>query len=386
MSVEKHISRQIVTAMLLMVALIGLPAGPVVERGFGFFEKIGDGSWVTWNSAAASPLSSQPVLAENVFDQVYPVAEDDPAYRCLESRWRGTTYGLKDHTIFYADGFYYGVSIYHAPYRYEDQFAYARSADLCSWTELSPILTERTPGTWDEFQVWAPHVIKGQSPETADTYFMFFTGVTRAGTQSIMLATTTTPHIPESWVDQGVTFQPHHDGMIWPGWGKWADARDPMVLWAHGRYYLYYTGLDVDGGIVGAAVADNPFGPWEDLGAIVTTPGAIPESPTVMERDGFFFLAFNRTVDHTGPVMSMGLSAVGPWSEAWPLTPGWAHEFFQSVDGHWLTSYLTTYEVTVDLIDWEQRGTIYYPVLRIPPNRIYLPQITGQPQPEDSEE
>ncbi len=304
--------------------------------------------------------------------------ESDPDYNCLASQWRGDAYGLKDHSIFYADGYYYGVSIYLSAQDYEDQFAYARSTDLCTWTELAPVLTERRPGTWDEFRIWAPHVIQGNTPETADTYFMFYTGVTQDITQSTMLATTTTPADPASWQPQGMVFQPNHPGMDWAGRGAWSDARDPMLLFSNGRYYQYYTGLDVGGGIVGIAVADSLYGPWTDLGATVTTPGAMPESPTVLERNGFFFLVYNLSGDGTGPQMVMGPSPTGPWSAPWTLSPGWAHEFFQAADGTWITSYLTDLSVTIDAVYWEQRGSIQVPALRIPPKVLFLPQLMAQ--------
>ena len=38
------------------------------------------------------------------------------------------------------------------------QFAYARSADLCNWETLTPILAERVPESWDENVIWAPFV------------------------------------------------------------------------------------------------------------------------------------------------------------------------------------------------------------------------------------
>lgn len=303
------------------------------------------------------------------------VLEADSAYPCLPSRWQGSTYGLKDHTIFYADGYYYGVSIYLGEDTYETQFAYARSRDLCTWTELPPILTHRQPGAWDEFRIWAPHVIRGRTREYADTYFMYYTGVTNDITQSMMLATTKTPADPDSWQPRGMVFQPNHEGMVWPGRGQWSDARDPMVYWKDGRYYMYYSGADVDGGIVGLAQADNPYGPWTDMGSILTLPGAFPESPTLLERKGFYFMAFNQRISDTGEKMVMGLSPTGPWNEPWDLEPGWAHEFFKSVEGNWLTSYLTDYSVTIDVVDWEQQGSIEIPVLRDLWEEVYLPQI-----------
>ncbi len=306
-----------------------------------------------------------------------PAQTDPSADKCLPGHWSGAGYGLKDHAIFHADGYYYGVSIYLSAQNYEDRFAYARSADLCTWTELPPILTQRTPGTWDAFRIWAPFVIRESDPSaTNPLYFMFYTGVTPEITQSIMLATTATPQDPASWQPRGMVFQPDHPGMVWAGAGKWSDVRDPMVVESQGRYYLYYTGLDVDGGIVGVAVADSLLGPWQDLGATLTLAGAMPESPTVLQKNGFFFLAYNRTGDGTRSEMRMGPAPIGPWSDPVPIHLGWAHEFFQAADGRWMTSYLTDYSVTVDLLDWVRRGTINWPVVRFP-WQIWLPQVVA---------
>ena len=204
-----------------------------------------------------SLASHEPVAALDLVASAGQVIDE-----CLPSHWVGSEYGLKDHTLFYADGYYYGVSIYLSQQNYEDRFAYVRSQDLCTWTELSPILTERTPGTWDAFRIWAPFVIREGDPSAIDPlYFMFYTGVTADITQSIMLATTPTPQDPASWQPQGMVFQPQHPGMVWAGAGKWSDARDPTVLYSQGRYYLYYTGMDVGGGIVGVGVADSLSGP-----------------------------------------------------------------------------------------------------------------------------
>ncbi len=241
----------------------------------------------------------------------------------------------------------------------------------------SPILTQRIPGTWDAFRIWAPFVIREVEPTGGDPmYFMFYTGVTADITQSIMLATTTTPHDPASWQPQGMVFQPDHPGMIWAGAGRWSDARDPMVVYSQNRYYLYYTGLDVDGGILGVAVADSIFGPWQDLGPTLTLAGAMLESPTILEKNGFFFLVYHRVLDGVGPEIRMAPSPTGPWTSPIPVALGWAHEFFQAADGSWMTSYLTDYSVTVDRLEWVQRGTIYWPSVRFR-WQIWLPQVAA---------
>ena len=83
--------------------------------------------------------------------------------------------------------------------------------------------------------------------------------------------------------------------MVYAGEHAWSDNRDPMVFKYEGDYYLFYTGLDVDGGIVGVAKASSLSGTWEDLGAILPPePGAMLESPFLFSKDGFFYLYYNR--------------------------------------------------------------------------------------------
>lgn len=268
---------------------------------------------------------------------------------CEQPGWFPTSFGLKDHTVFFADGFIYIMSIYWPD---EDRFAYARSTDWCNWEDLGPILTERTPGAPDELAIWSPFVLENQG-----TYYAYYTGVTRHFTQSIMLATSQNPADPASWQEQGVIFQPNHDSAIWEA-NEWADCRDPMVLLDGDVFYLYYTGRDAgaDGahGIVGIAQASSPEGPWTDLGATITSP--VPalfqmlESPTVYNFQGYYYLFANNTAQ--GEEYRFAVDPTGPWSAAYQLRPGWAHEVWTAEDGGSYTSYLTSYIVTISPLTW----------------------------------
>ncbi len=275
-----------------------------------------------------------------------PVGVSPP---CTHPGWFPDEFGLKDHTVFWHDGYYYLASIYIPR---ENRFAYGRSADLCSWEDLSPILSQRIPGTWDEMAVWSPFVY-----EEGGVYYMYYTGVTSDFTQSIMLATSTNPADPTSWQPRGMIFQPHHAGMIWQN-GQWANCRDPMLLKVVDTYYLYYTGLDQDGGIVGIATSSSPLGPWYDWGAILTltTPNAMAESVTVALHDTFYYLFYNDTSQ--GQRYRIGATPSGPWTEAQPFRPGWAHEVWLGQDGYTYTSFLTNYTVTISRLTWDD---FYYP-------------------------
>jgi predicted GH43/DUF377 family glycosyl hydrolase len=181
---------------------------------------------------------------------------------------------------------------------------------------------------------------------------MYYTGIKGPYpylTQSIMLATSPNPADPNSWEQKGMIFQPDHADMVWKD-NAWADCRDPMVLKVDDTYYLYYTGRDKAGGIIGIATSPSPIGPWQDEGAVITIDGApIPESPTVFENEGTYYLFYNER----GEYFRMGAGPNGPWSDEVPFQPGWAHEVWTGQDDLIYTSYLTDYSVTISPLTWD---------------------------------
>ena len=160
-----------------------------------------------------------------------------------------------------------------------------------------------------------------------------------------------------------MVFQPNHLDMIWED-GKWADCRDPMVLKEGNTFFLYYTGRDVEGGIIGLATASTPGGPWVDWGQILIfsddIPQRTPESPTVFVHDGFYYLFYNSIGEH----YQIGASPAGPWTDEHPFTPGWAHEIWAGVDGQNYASYLSDtndenrFTVTISPVNWD---SYFYP-------------------------
>lgn len=291
----------------------------------------------------------------------YPVGNTSASITgvpCDNPGWRPTDFGLKDHTVFWFDGYYYIAAIY---VRHDDQFAYGRSPDLCNWEELAPILTQHTPGAWDEMAIWAPSVY-----QEGGVYYLYYTGVTADFTQSIMLATSTNPADPATWQPHGMVFQPDHPGSAWQA-GAWADCRDPAVFLIGDQYSMYYSALDEDGGIIGMATAFSPGGPWTDWGTILpANPDDIPESPTLFYHEGNYYLFYN--IPGQKEAYRIGDSPAGPWSEAFPFAPGWAHEIWRGQDGLTYTSYLTDYSITISRLIW---NTYYDPPHPFIGNAIY---------------
>jgi beta-xylosidase len=267
---------------------------------------------------------------------------------CEQPGWFPEDFGVKDHTVFWYDGYYYIAANYITG---ERQFAYARSPDLCNWEVMESILNERLAGTWDEMAIWSPYVFV-----EAGVYYLYFTGVTQEFTQSILLATSRDPADPHSWVVEDMVFQPNHPGSIWDETG-WADCRDPMLMKQGEIYYLYYTGVDEQGGIVGVATAPSPTGKWTDWGNVIPPkPGYIPESPTIFYHDHFFYLFYHYS--YQPETYRIGASPAGPWLAEEGFAPGWAHEVWAGQDNATYTSYLTDYSITISPLSW---NLYYYP-------------------------
>jgi beta-xylosidase len=291
---------------------------------------------------------------------------------CETLGWFPEDFGLKDHSVFTYNGYYYIVSI-NVPV--EEYFAYARSSDLCHWEDLSPVLSNGV-GEWDTVAIWAPDVFLHDG-----TYYMYYTGVKGSYpnlTQSILLATTTNPADPDSWETKlDFVFQPDHHDMVWED-SSWADCRDPMVERVGDTFYMYYTGKDSTGGIVGLATAESPSGPWMDTGSILSIDqGEMAESPIVWEANGGFYLFYNRLSNSRpqGEVYHFGPSPMGPWNDATLIHPGWAHEIWLGMDGRTYTSYLTDYSISIQPLIFNHIFQPPRPLIGDQINEFFLPII-----------
>ncbi len=288
---------------------------------------------------------------------------------CTPMGWFPVDFGLKDHTVFTFDGRYYLASI---DTRDNTHLAYGVSSDLCAWTALDPILSERPPFPWSESLVWAPDVIVENG-----RYYMFYTSVEDTFTQRIALATSDNPADPASWsVDTSFVLTPTHTGAVWEA-GTWADCRDPHVFRLDGLYYLLYTANDTNGTIIGMATADALSGPWQDFGSILTLESGVPESPTMLQANGGFYLIYNRAGDGaaSGEKYRFGPAPGGPWGEEGSLFPGWAHEVWVGLDGRTYASYLTDYTVTIAPLIWNTRYRPPRPFLGWRISEAFLPLV-----------
>lgn len=244
----------------------------------------------------------------------------------------------------------------------------ARSRDRIKWESLGLAVDRRTPE--DQAMLWAPHVVEHQG-----RFHMFYTGVTQPQpghwNQRIVVATTDNPAAVKQWqrnhdvkfVVEGKVeswFRPSHPGHVWPA-DAWADCRDPMVYFNEPdrTWYMFYSGSDVTGGIVGVATAPDILGPWEDRGAILCVDKGVPESAFVLPdpQGGYVMVINHSTPDRVdggikvaraksllpedGKPSFRNIELLEPSGE--PGLGGWAHEFAMNPDGTVLAAYLTGY-------------------------------------------
>ena len=74
------------------------------------------------------------------------------------------------------------------------------------------------------------------------------------------------------------------------------------------------------------------------------------ESPTLASYAGAYYLLYHNTSQ--GEEYRIGQSLAGPWSEAYPLPPGWANEFWVGQDKLNYSSYLIGYDLVIERLVW----------------------------------
>ena len=168
----------------------------------------------------------------------------------------------------------------------EVDFGHAISSDLVIWERRESIAERGPRGSWDEFKVFAPHIV-----EKDGVYFMFYTGLNyphpewrrHHSLERIGLATSRDLFHWEKHTDNPVVTP--GDWAMWgepkpPGDVKMSAGRDPMVFFDErvGQYIMYYTATMKDGrACIGTALSRNLIS-WQDNG------------PTYIEDD----LTYNR--------------------------------------------------------------------------------------------
>lgn len=184
----------------------------------------------------------------------------------------------------------------------EESFGHATSRDLRQW-EHHPRILQCTPGTWSGKVVSAPSILP-----VGNRFAMIYTGFDDRvhGLQSVGLA----------WSDDLWTWEPHpgnpvYTGPAWTAWTptQWSDCRDAHVIRAGDNFYMYTMVREAVTKLGAVSVArSRDLIAWEDLGAAAKVKGS-PESPTVFEWDGKYFMVTG--ADAPGLFMSDHPGATG---------------------------------------------------------------------------
>ncbi|HEV7299633.1 MAG TPA: hypothetical protein VGN72_09735 [Tepidisphaeraceae bacterium] len=189
----------------------------------------------------------------------------------------------------------------------EEAFGHATTRDFKTW-KIHPRVLQATRGTWAGKVVSAPSIIP-----VGDRFAMVYSGFDdRAlGLQTIGLAYSNDLF---NWTQH--PGNPIYQGPPWTTWwpGRWADCRDAHVVDVNGTYYMYTMVHEAGTGLGAIAIARSTnLTEWEDLGPAIKLPGP-PESPTVFERNGKYFLI-------TGSVASGLFVSDDPGKQNWKRVP-----------------------------------------------------------------
>lgn len=167
----------------------------------------------------------------------------------------------------------------------EDAFGHATSTDLNDWTIHERVI-QKIPGSWEGATVSAPSILR-----TTDTWSMIYTGFDDFYAERVGLATS--PDLFDWTRHPG---NPLYEGPDWTNWqaGQWADCRDAHIIRVDDHYLMYTMVYHQNGqGAIAIARSDDLVN-WIDLGPAVLVTGA-PESPTVFERNGRYYMLLSST-------------------------------------------------------------------------------------------
>ena len=242
----------------------------------------------------------------------------------------------------------------------ERTFSHASSADLRHWTVHPPVLTitdRKHPdgvGCYENRNIWAPHVIHHDG-----RYWMFYTSVNDAVSQSISLATSDDLfHWTEYERNPVFTLE----GVEWANWARtaWADCRDPCVLVDGDRFCLYATAHARPPGEPGAVVVaeSHDLIHWSNPQIAVRAKGS-SESPQVWKVGASYCM----TTSSLGAATYVSDDPVSGWTRVdfprpntlgrerfVPTSPSYAEEVVRLPSGDWLMASLT----------WRHHGNSLY--------------------------
>jgi predicted GH43/DUF377 family glycosyl hydrolase len=205
-----------------------------------------------------------------------------------------------DHCVVQQD------SVYHLFYLRGNpavNIGHATTTDFVHWQLQPPVLS---PGTWDT-RLWAPCLFK---PATANTWYIYYTGVNVAGAEQTGLAFSNDLYAWYKYNDPV-----YHPDTSWAIWNSdtFCHGRDPFVMEMDGTYYMFITAQhEWYKGAVACATSTDLIH-WTDAGFIYLHDSwHMLESVFILRRNGLFHMFFTEeTVNGTSHMSSPTL--FGGW-------------------------------------------------------------------------
>jgi hypothetical protein len=206
---------------------------------------------------------------------------------------------VKDHSLLRVDGVYHLFYLRGNP---AVNIGHATSTDLIHW-DLQPPILYTGPGTWDQWALWAPHIVRDG---TNNTWVMYYTAVNRYGAQQTAMAVSFDLF---DWIK--IPWPVYHPDPSWALWSEtvWSHGRDPFVFQNEGLYYQLLTAkTPANRGATACAVSSDGY-TWQDNGPFyVHTNWHVFESVQVIPRnDKWYFFYTEETVDGTSYMKSDAL-------------------------------------------------------------------------------
>jgi hypothetical protein len=247
----------------------------------------------------------------------------------------------------------------------ERTFCHVTSSDLRHWKSESPVLSIHDKfypdgnGRYQNRNIWAPHIIR-----TKQKYYMYYTSVNNAVSQSISLAISDDLYHWKEYEQNPVLTLEHSS---WADWARdrWADCRDPMVLEHQGKYYMYVTARAKAGepkGVAAVSMSDDLLH-WSE--PVIAMRGQQPESVQVWPGGSTFFLTASTGIRG---------SSVDPFK-------GWQAENFVTLPLPGCEPYVHTSSGYADEICALPAGRRLYATLtwRLWGNSVYLFELIDNP-------
>ena len=222
---------------------------------------------------------------------------------------------VKDHTVLRVGGLYHLFYLRGNP---AVNIGHATSPDLIHW-DLQPPVLNTGPGSWDEWALWAPHIIRD---EINNTWLMYYTAVNQFGAQQTAMAVS---YDLFAWIKMPVPV--YHPDPSWALWSEseWSHGRDPFVFQNGGLLYQLLTAkTPANRGAIACGVSTDGYS-WQDNGPFyVNANWHVFESIQCLPRNNKWYLFYTEeTIDGTSYIKSDSL--LTGWNSATSVVIDYGH-------------------------------------------------------------